>query len=146
MLQFVALSAVASDAAAPAENGGGKADKPAKPAREKANGVTRPSAGTSTGKVWEIADSISQKENRPATRAEVVAAGSKAGLNPATVTTQFGQWRRFYGIKKELVEKAKTPKAAKPKKGKKAAESTAEDLEASNERSAKAIADAEVEG
>jgi hypothetical protein len=117
MLAMTALFAAAADATAPAEGSGGKAakaEKPAKPAREKANGVTRPSAGTSTGKVWEIADSISAKENRPATRAEVVAAGAEAGLNPATVTTQFGQWRRFYGIKKEVVE----TKATKPAKGK----------------------------
>lgn len=123
MLAFTALYAAAKDAADPGAGGGGPApaEKPAKVEREKMNGVTRPSAGTNTGKVWGIADSISEKEGRPATRAEVVAAGEKAGLNPATVTTQFGQWRRFYGIKKELVEKAKPEKTDKPKKGKKAA-------------------------
>lgn len=126
-LAFLALSsalfAAAKDPSDPGSGGGGAAAAPTttKVEREKANGVTRPSPGTNTGKVWEIADSISEKEGRPATRAEVVEAGGKAGLNPATVTTQFGQWRRFYGIKKELVEKAaKAPKEAKPKKGKKA--------------------------
>lgn len=93
-------------------------EKPAKPAREKQNGVTRPSAGTATGKVWEIADGISNREGRPATRAEVVKAGEEAGLNPATVTTQFGQWRRFYGIKKELVEAPKPAKKNAKKKAK----------------------------
>lgn len=128
-LAFLALSsalfAAAKDASDPGTGGGGATaapEKPAKVEREKANGITRPSAGTATGKVWEIADSISATNNRPATRAEVVAAGAEAGINPATVTTQFGQWRRFYGIKKELVEKAPAAaKEAKPKKGKKAA-------------------------
>lgn len=117
---LVLFAAVAAEAAS---GGGAAALAENKPAREKQNGVTRPSAGTNTGKVWEIADGISEKNGKPATRAEVVEAGAKVGLNPATVTTQFGQWRRFYGIKKELVEKPakapKEPKSPKTAKGKK---------------------------
>ena len=133
-----ALFAAVVDPSAPATGGAG-AGAPApdpvpapapKPAREKQNGVTRPSVGTATGNVWQIADSISAANNRPALRAEVTAAGAAAGINPATVTTQFGQWRRFYGIKKEVTvavagvvptADAATAKPAKGKKGKAAA-------------------------
>jgi hypothetical protein len=100
MLVLAAASAgaesTATESAAPATPA---ADQ--KPAREKMNGVTRPSPGTATGNVWAIADRISSEKGRPALRAEVTAAGAEAGINPSTVTTQFGQWRRFYGLKKE---------------------------------------------
>lgn len=127
-LGFLALSSVLFAAAADPAAGEGAAAAPSagtpkpkkekpvkepKPERIKQNGVTRPSAGTQTGKVWEIADKISSTHNRPANRAEVTEAGKAAGINESTITTQFGQWRRFYGIKKE-----NTPAAPKEKKGK----------------------------
>jgi len=124
------ILAAATDPAAP--EGGGAAAAPVappKPAREKQNGVTRPSPGTATGNVWQIADGISAANNRPALRAEVTEAGAAAGINPATVTTQFGQWRRFYGIKKEVTVAVAaatgTEPAKKPAKGKKAAAAAA---------------------
>lgn len=121
---FVPIAFLFAAAAAETAGGGGATpEAAAKPAREKQNGVTRPAGGTQTGKVWEIADSISTANGRPATRAEVTDAGAKAGINPATVTTQFGQWRRFYGIKKEATVPA-AEGTAKPKKGKRAAAAT----------------------
>lgn len=134
---------------------GTPAETPAKVEREKQNGVTRPSAGTQTGKVWAIADSISQANNRPAKRSEVLEAGQKENINPATITTQYGQWRRFYGITKEATAEPGDA-AAKPAKGSKKTKaategSTSAELEQSNERSAEAIAaqaeaDARAEG
>lgn len=133
-------------AAAEAATGGGGTPAPEAPAkveRKKQNGVTRPSAGTQTGKVWAIADAISTANNRPAKRSEVLEAGQKENINPATITTQYGQWRRFYGITKEATAEPGDA-AAKPAKGKKAKAptegSTSEQLEQSNERSAEAIA------
>lgn len=76
---------------------------------EKQNGVTRPNPETNTGKVWGIADEISRKKKAPATRAEVVEAGVASGINPATVTTQYGRWRRFYGITGSLKAPKPTP-------------------------------------
>ncbi len=119
--------AVAAGAAAPAEAAPAPAPVPAaKPARDKANGVSRPSAGTATGNVWAIADKISTEKGRPALRAEVTAAGAEAGINSSTVTTQFGQWRRFYGLKKEVpVEGAVKPETAKQKEKREKAEAKA---------------------
>ena len=80
--------------------------KPPKPKKEKLpeleqrNGVTRPrpKAEGSTARVWEIADGISAKESRPAQRGEVLEAGEALGINPATISTQYARWRKFYGI------------------------------------------------
>lgn len=74
-----------------------KEKAPAAP-KDRRNGVTKPAAGTATGKVWEIADFISNQKQAPASRKEVVEAAEKAGLNPSTVLTQYGRWRRYYGL------------------------------------------------
>jgi hypothetical protein len=51
------------------------------------NGVTRPSAGSITGRV-----------GRPPTRREVIAKGVAEGINENTLHTQYGHWRKFHGI------------------------------------------------
>lgn len=93
-------------AEAATEEAPAKEKKPPKPPKEKLppldqqNGVTRPRdrSDSKTSQVWNIADEISRKEQRPATRAEVVEEGQKAGINPATISTQFAKWRKFNGI------------------------------------------------
>lgn len=79
--------------------------KPEKAKPEKANvskdtknGVTRPKAGTATGKVWEHSDRITASAKRTAARAEVMEAAKKDGVNDATIATQYGKWRRYNGI------------------------------------------------
>lgn len=67
------------------------------------NGVTRPKADTTTGKVWDIADRLK-------TRAEVLAECKKRKINDATATTQFGKWRKYNGLE------GRSKKAAKPAK------------------------------
>lgn len=62
---------------------------------ETANGVSKPGGGT-TRQIWDMADNISKKSKRPATRAEVLAEAEKAGLNASTAATQFGRWQKFY--------------------------------------------------
>lgn len=100
---------------APAAAKAPKAEKAAKPAATKVerlrqNGQTRPTAGSTTGKVWDIADRISKKENRPATRAEVMKEYcEKGGGKPATCATQYGRWRTFWGLPRTV--KAATPAA-----------------------------------
>jgi len=66
--------------------------------KDEKNGVTRPRAGTSTGKVWEIADAISQETKSPADRKSVVAKCTEAGINPSTAATQYGKWRKYHGL------------------------------------------------
>jgi hypothetical protein len=74
------------------------AAQPAKPAQPKQNGVTRPSSGTSTGRVWEIADTLSKDLGKPAPRADVMKAFEAEGGNQATGATQYGRWRKFHGL------------------------------------------------
>ena len=100
-------------AAAPAAKS--KAKKEAKPKIDKViqNGVTRPGSGTSTGKVWDIADDLSRKSGGPAKRADVMKVAEEAGINAATVATQYGKWRKFHGIVAEkTVKPEEAPKAA----------------------------------
>ena len=66
--------------------------------RDHMNGVTRPAAGTKTGRVWEIADTESNKAGAPVARSVVMAIGRAEGLNDATIATQYGHWRRYNGI------------------------------------------------
>lgn len=79
----------------------------AAPKQPSQNGVTRPKAGTKTGRVWEIADQLSKSKGEPATRAEVLKAFEAEGGNSATGATQYGRWRKFHGL-------GRTQKAAAP--------------------------------
>jgi hypothetical protein len=99
--------AAAAAAAAPAAKA--KKEKVVKEAKLKIeqNGVSRPSPGTTTGRIWEIADEISAKLKAPAPRKDVMEQTKALGINDATAATQYGKWRKFNGLKSE-------PKAAKP--------------------------------
>ena len=48
---------------------------------------SRPSAGTTTGRVWEIADELQD-------RAAVIKACTDEGINKSTATTQYGKWKK----------------------------------------------------
>lgn len=69
-----------------------------KPKQPSQNGVTRPKPGTATGKVWEIADQLSADAKGPAPRGEVLKACEGEGINPSTAATQYGRWRKFFGL------------------------------------------------
>ena len=75
-------------------------EKKEKPVVEKdsQNGITRPKAGTKTGTVWEIADTMSQKLGKPAGRKAVLDAATDVEINPATAATQYGRWRKYNGL------------------------------------------------
>lgn len=62
------------------------------------NGITRPKDGSTTGRVWAIADEISSKAQRPATRKEVIDQVHAEGINTSTGATQYGKWRKFHGL------------------------------------------------
>jgi hypothetical protein len=53
----------------------------------------RPSSGTITGKVWEIADALSSNELR-ASRQQVVAKCLAEGINMNTANTQYSHWSK----------------------------------------------------
>lgn len=53
----------------------------------------RPSAGTITGRVWEVADRIF-KETGTANRETVTKACMHEGINVNTANTQFSYWRK----------------------------------------------------
>lgn len=74
------------------------------------NGVTRPKDGTTTCRVWEIADEISSKLGKPADRKAVIDQVHAEGINTSTGATQYGKWRKFHG----LVGEAAPGRAAKP--------------------------------
>ena len=76
----------------------------------------RPSKGTISGQVWDIADSLS-KPDAPAHRAEVVAKAIALGVHDKTASTQFGAWKRythpeFDGIQR--LNKLQPPASASP--------------------------------
>lgn len=100
--------------------------KAARPKNETQNGVSKPAPNTKTGRVWEIADAISAKLQRPALREEVMGACEEEGLNRGTIATQYARWTQFYGVSKEDRQAArdagKPPKPAKAKKGENADE------------------------
>lgn len=110
-----------------------KAAVTARVPNETKNDEVRPRAGGKTARVWEIADSLSKKLRRPATRAEVLeVAVEKEGASLGMASTQFGRWRRFNGLfgrataegtKKAAAKKAAPRKAAKAAKGTKKAAS-----------------------
>lgn len=118
-----------------------------KPARVKdeQNGVSRPSSGA-TLRVWVIADEISGKEKRPATRAEVTEAGAKEDLVLGTIHTQYGRWRKYNGLVTPKEDRAAAQAAAKAEKeAAKAEAKKAKDAEKAAKADAKAKKEAPAE-
>lgn len=70
----------------------------ATPSRDTENGVTRPKAGTKTGRVWEIADEKASASGGRARRKDVLAQCEAEELNAATAATQYGRWRKYNGL------------------------------------------------
>lgn len=94
------------------------------------NNVTRPSAGTSTGKVWEICDTLYAQatDENPITRARVIKAAEAEGVNVSTAATQYGRWRTYMSLGRETAVAVKgeaAPKKSRAKKADVAAESAA---------------------
>lgn len=60
------------------------------------NGVTRPKAGTTTGKVWDACDALSAETGVPAIVGDVMKRAT--GIAEATVRTQYAKWRKYHGV------------------------------------------------
>lgn len=87
-----------------------KAAKVAAVARLSQNGITMPKEGTICGSVWAHLDNISREKQAPATIAEGVDAATTHGIDLGTMRTQYGRWRKFYGI----APQGRAPKEAEP--------------------------------
>lgn len=62
--------------------------KPADP-----SSVDRPKAGSATGRVWELCDSLApHHKDKKQLKLAVVEAGKLEGLNESTLSVQFGKW------------------------------------------------------
>lgn len=86
--------------------------KPTPVPKDERNGIVRPAGGV-TRRVWEIADELSSKNQKPAERKEVTEVAEKEGINVGTIHTQFGRWRKYYGLVTPKEERAAQMAAAK---------------------------------
>lgn len=104
-----AVSTAAPEPAAPTP-----APAPATPPREKQNNITRPIAGTLTGKLWDIADQVSAELKAPAPRKTVIDRYMKEvpGANRATANTQYARWVVYWGVADKLKVARETARAA----------------------------------
>lgn len=73
------------------------------------NDITRPRADSATGRAWTIFDDVSNKNGSPASISETLPVATAAGINEATVRTQYARWRKFHGISGRIA--APTPPA-----------------------------------
>lgn len=91
--ELAAKMGITLEAAAPAAT-------PAKVNKLQRNGITRPAAGTTTGKVWACADAISAGQaGVPASIAQLKASVHMKDMNDHTLKTQYARWRAYNGIK-----------------------------------------------
>lgn len=74
------------------------------------NNITRPASGTTTGKIWDLADKLSAErgDGHPVEVAKLRAHADMKQVNDHTLKTQFARWRSFHGIK------GRTPALASP--------------------------------
>lgn len=70
------------------------------------NGISRPAAGSKTARIWDISDELSTAAGAPAKRKDVIAKAITEDLNAATAATQYGRWRKFFGLGAEEKETA----------------------------------------
>jgi chromosome segregation ATPase len=74
-------------------------------------GITQPKEGTKTRQVWDIANALSAAKNGPVAISELMPEAQKAGLNDATIRTQYARWKQFHGVYGQ-VSKAAAPAPA----------------------------------
>lgn len=107
----------------------------AKLSKDTKNGITRPSRGV-TLTVWQTADELSKQAGKPTDRASVVKA-LEGKVEVGTVHTQFGRWRKYYGLTETKEERqARLTKAREEKNAKSKAEREAKKAEKQAEKDA----------
>jgi hypothetical protein len=144
----VDTTAAATEAAAkPAK---AKKEPKVRPTKIEQNGVTRPTPGTVVATIWDQADQMSRELQAPVSAAALKRWGATAGLNLATVGTQYNHWRVFNGLKgvtitdpeKDSLKAEKEAASAAKKAEAKAAKEAAAAAKAA-EKAAKKAAEAE---
>jgi hypothetical protein len=48
--------------------------------------------------VWALADQLSANLGTPVPAADLVTAGTAAGLNPSNVRAEYASWKKFHGL------------------------------------------------
>ena len=108
-------------------------------AKDTKNGMTRPSTGV-TLLVWTTADQLSAAAKAPTERAPLVEA-LKGKVEVGTIHTQYGRWRKYYGLTETKEQRQARLEAVRVKKNEsKAAEKAIKDAAKAE---AKVVADAE---
>jgi hypothetical protein len=78
-----------------------KAEQEAAKAAEKQpeqNGIRRPKPEGMCGRAWAIFDEASKARGEPASIGETLPVAVAAGINDATVRTQYARWRKFHNV------------------------------------------------
>jgi len=134
-----AEKAAAKEAAdkAKAEKAAAKEVAP-KPAKDTKNGITRPQHGV-TRMVWEKADELSKSAGAPVERA-VLTAALDGIVQTGTVHTQYGRWRKYWGMS-ETKEARRARLEGVREKNKQIREEAAAQRKAAKEAAAKEKAD-----
>jgi len=63
----------------------------------------RPTKGTKIERIWAIADEQTKRNNRRASRQDVIAQAVAEGLHPATASTQYNAWKQAQGAERTPV-------------------------------------------
>ncbi len=87
-----------STAAAEPERAGSGSSVKIQKDRPTANGITRPSAGTTCARVWALCEELTANMGRTAPLSVVVDTAKAQGINQFTARTQYACWRKFNGI------------------------------------------------
>jgi colicin import membrane protein len=115
-----------------------EAKKTAEPvAKDVKNGIARPKAGV-TKTVWDTADQLSKEAGQPIERS-VLSAALDGQVQTGTIHTQYGRWRKYYGLSEtrearrarlDSIRDAKKLEAEKNKQIKAAQKKAADDAKA----------------
>lgn len=84
-------------AAKAAEKEAAKAAKQANRMPEQ-NGVRRPGPDGLCGQVWALADKLSTELKQAVPIANLLEAGTAAGLNASNIRTEYARWKKFHGL------------------------------------------------
>lgn len=89
-------------------------EKVPRPPKDEANGVTRPSMGV-TKQVWETADMLSQRLGTYVDRATLTEV-LNGKVEIGTIHTQYGRWRKYYGLTETREQRAERMTQIRAKK------------------------------
>lgn len=102
-------------------------------AKDAKNGIARPKAGV-TKLVWDTADNLSKESKAPVERA-VLTAALNGEVQTGTIHTQYGRWRKYYGLSETRDERRARLNTIRDQK-------TAEKAEAKTKKDAEKVAKA----